>query len=276
MTSKIISPERAMNVVRLLELHDTLSIGALHKMMDSPISSVQLRKIVAAMLKEGMLKRRHFQFFGGSQSFYQLARTDSSRSFHPGVSNARLIHNDLCAFAAEVLRRTCPKAIIVRERAILQSKTLKSLLHFSDDYDDALPDVMMVIPSESGVQPIYVAVEVERSLKSNRRINKKFDKYASKTGLDAVIYLSESNCVLNGLRQRYLKRVANRAKRISHYKHHFFMTALAPTRQTLAITGMKNANGDAVSLKHWLQGLSRLPLPLRRDGVAHQWSGVAP
>lgn len=267
---------RADDVIRLIGAHETLSFGAIRRLLIPEISEKRLRKVLTGLLTEGVLRRRLFHLCGGTASFYEVADPLRSDREIGSVHNSLLMHNDLCAFAAELLQRANPEAICVREYAIPRSKILRSVMKYEDGSRDSLPDILLALPGQAGGAPSYIAVEIERSIKSNKRLLKKFGKYASRTRLDGVLYLSEDERVLAALRQRYQGEVAGRARRIGHYKDHFLVTAACPTKQVFEFKNPRNSNGAPVSIAGWMRGLSIVPLLERRDGSAAQWGGACP
>jgi hypothetical protein len=263
-------------VIRLLGKHEALSFGALQALLSPPITEKRLRNLLSVLVKEGSVRRRLFHLCDGKASFFEL--TDPLRSDRGigAVHNSLLMHNDLCAFAVETLERAFPAAICAREYEIPRSATLRKVMKYQVGTRDSLPDILLVLPGQAEGAPVFIAVEVERSIKSSKRLLKKFGKYASRTGLDGVLYLSEEERVLATLRRRYLDDVAGRARRIGHYKEHFLVTAGCPTKQVLEFKNPRNSADAPVSLHGWMQGLASVPLLQRRDQSSAHWGGACP
>ncbi len=141
---------------------------------------------------------------------------------------------------------------------------------------DTLPDVLMILPSETGPEPTYIAVEVERSVKSVKRLAKKFSKYALRTKLDGVIYLSEDDNVLRTLSDRYQTDIAPTGLRVRHYKDHFLLTASCPTKQVFDLGNLRNSLNAPVSLNRWMHLLTTTPMLKRREIAFLESGGVRP
>lgn len=267
---------RADEVIRLLAAHEALSLGALQALVVPAISEARLRKVLSGLVQEGVVNRRLFHLGGGKAVFFEIADPLRSDRGIGSVHNSLLIHNDLCAFAVEALQRMHPEAICVREYSIPRSKALCDIMNYEEKSRDSLPDILMALPGEVGGKPVFIAVEIERSVKSTKRLLKKFGKYASRTCLDGVLYLSDDERVLSALRQRYQDGMAGRALRISHYKENFFVTAACPSKQVLRFERAQNSAGTPVSLTDWTRGLRRTSLLERRDESSWPWGGVRP
>jgi hypothetical protein len=255
----------ADQIVQLLGKHEALSFGALRALVVPDISETRLRTVLNRLIKGGVVNRRLFNHCGGRASFFEIAEPLRSDRGIGSVHNALLIHNDLCAFAAEALQRLIPDAVCIREYAIPTSSQLQRVMNYQPKARDSLPDILLVVPAQPGGRTAYVAVEIERSVKSFKRLLKKFHKYSSKTSLDGVLYLSEKDGVLATLRQRYHFEVANRAKRVGHYKSSFFLTAVCPSTQKLELRHARTSADACVSIKEWMRVLATVELPDRRD-----------
>jgi hypothetical protein len=276
MIRELTTSTRADEVIRLLAAHEALSFGALKALLVPEISEKRLRRVVSALVNEGVIRRRLFHLSGGKAVFFELADPLRSDRGIGSVHNSLLIHNDLCAFTVETLQRMLPEAICVREYAIPRSATLRGVMKYQEKSRDSLPDILLALPAETGGQPAFIAVEIERSVKSSKRLLKKFTKYASQTRLDGVLYLSDDDRVLSVLRQRYREQAAGRARRVGHYRDLFFLTASCPSKQFLGFKNPFNLANAPVSLEAWMRFLSGVPLLERQIGSSLGWGGALP
>jgi hypothetical protein len=265
MSESPIPCSRSDAVVRLLGAHEALSFGALRTLIVPAISEKRLRTVLTRLIAGRVVKRRLFNLCGGRASYFEVADPLRSDRGIGTVHNSLLMHNDLCAFAAETLQRMFPGAVCVREHAIPTCAQLRSVMRYKPKSRDSLPDILLVLPAQPGGCAAFVAVEIERSVKSSKRLLKKFHKYASRTSLDGVLYLSEDEGVLTALRQRYQSEVAGQARRVGHYKNHFLLTAACPTKQRLEIAQARTSSNSAMSLTEWMRVLTSVKLPDRRD-----------
>lgn len=276
----MISPKRpnvrGAELMRLLVKHEALSFGALRALMAPPISEKRLRDVLSRLVKRRLVRRRLFNLFGGSAVFFEIAEPFRSDLGIASVHSSLLIHNESCSLAVEFLGREFPSARFIREHAIPRDEVLRTVMKFKRGAYDTLPDVLMILPSETGPEPIYIAVEIERSVKSVKRLVKKFSKYALRTKLDGVIYLSEDEGVLTTLSGRYQSDIAPAGLRVRHYKDHFFLTASCPTKQVFDLGNLRNSVNTPVSIKRWMHLLKTTPMLKRREIAFLDSGGVRP
>jgi hypothetical protein len=267
---------RGAELIRLLVRHEALSFGGLQTLMVPTITEKRLRDVLARLIKRRLVRRRLFNLFGGSAVFFEIAEPIRSDLHIASVHSSLLIHNESCSLAVERLGREFPFARFVREHAIPRDEVLRTVMKFKKGTYDTLPDVLMILPSETGPEPIYIAVEIERSIKSVKRLVKKFSKFALRTKLDGVIYLSEDEGVLTTLSDRYQTDIAPSGLRVKHYRDHFFLTASCPTKQVFELGNLRNSVNTPVSLKHWAQLLATTPMLKRREKAFLDSGGVRP
>ncbi len=276
----MISPKRpnvrGAELMRLLGRHEALSFGALQVLMVPAISEKRLRDVLSRLIKRRLVRRRLFNLLGGSAVFFEIAEPFRSSLGIAPVHSSLLIHNESCSLAVELLSRKFPAARFVRERAIPRNEVLRTVMKFKKGTYDTLPDVLMILPSETGPEPIYIAVEIERSIKSVKRLVKKFSKYAIRTKLDGVIYLSEDDGVLTSLAGRYQADIVPTGLRVKHYKDHFFLTASCPTKQVFELGNLRNSVNASVSLSRWMHLLRTTPMLKRREIAFLDSGGVRP
>jgi hypothetical protein len=267
---------RGAELMRLLVKHEALSFGGLQTLMAPTITEKRLRDVLARLIKRRLVRRRLFNLFGGSAVFFEIAEPIRSDLHIASVHSSLLIHNESCSLSVERLGRGFPSARFVREHAIPRDEVLRTVMKFKKGTYDTLPDVLMILPSETGPEPIYIAVEIERSVKSVKRLVRKFSKFALRTKLDGVIYLSEDEGVLTTLAARYQKDIAPSGLRVKHYRDHFFLTASCPTKQVFELENLRNSVNAPVSLKDWMRLLATTPMLKRRENAFLDSGGVRP
>ncbi len=274
MTTKKRAAPRCGEVVQLLTTHQALSSGTIRVLLNPPVSRRRTLDILATLTKDGTIFKRSFRMFGGHSVFYELSTPLRAQLNLPRVYSANLVHSDFCAVAHEILRRRFPSARFSREHAIGRDPELRRVMAYQFDAPDSLPDILMSVPTADASRPIHIAVEIERMAKSELRLLRKFSKYAMRTHLDAVIYLSEDPGLLKLLRRFYQSRIIKDARRIAHYPNNFMLTGACPTRRHFELTNLQNSEGKLVLLAEWIQKLAETPPLLRRDSAFAQCSPV--
>lgn len=268
--------DRSKAILRLLTAHQALSFSALKHLMKPEPTGKQLQEALSILKRKKVVERMHFGYFA-SASYYRIAEPYNSNLGVGQIHWSNLIHNDACALTTESLRVKFPDAQFISESRVAKCEQLRSVLGFSEGMRDALPDVLMILPSRKpSRRSTHIALEIERTVKSGKRIKHKLKHYGARTRLDGVAYLAPDPGVLSVISSHYQMLVANQANRISHYKHHFLLTALHPTTRELEIREVKNSIAEAVSIEHWIQRLRSTEMFERRDSTFFGTGGRVP
>ena len=258
---------RCAEVLELLKKHSALSSGSIRLLLGRTLSRRRVLDILDSLHRQGIIHKRTLKTFGGHAVFYELSAGHRLDLGIPRVYWGTLPHNDYCSLVHGYLERNFPNATFFREHAIGHHEHLREVMAFEQSVPDAIPDILMCHPADDSAKSIYVAIEVERMAKSEIRILHKFSKYAMRTNLDGVIYLSEDASLLRLLRSFYQTRIATEARRTAHYSKHFLLTGDCPTRSNFKITDLQNSDGVSVSISEWMQKLTSTPSLQRRDSM---------
>jgi hypothetical protein len=268
--------DRSKSILRLLTTHQALSFSALKHLMKPEPTGKQLQEALSVLKKRKVVERMHFGYFA-SASYYRIAEPFASTLGIRQIHWSNLIHNDACALTTELLRAQFPDAQFIPESRVSKCEQLRSVLGFCDGMKDVLPDVLMVLPSpEPSKRPTHIALEIERTVKSSKRIKHKLKHYGARTRLDGMAYLAPDAGVLSVINTHYRTLVSNQASRISHYKYHFMLTALYPTTRNLEIRETRNSNEEPVSIERWIQKLRTTEMSERSDSAFFGTGGRVP
>jgi hypothetical protein len=256
---------RGHEVVRLLATHDALSFFALQALLRPAISARRLREVLGRLTKSRMVRRRLFRMTEGSAAYYEIAEPARSELGIQPVHSSLLSHNDSCSFVASLLSEEFPGARLFREHSIPRDEELRVAMQYETKTHDSLPDILIELPTPHKSRKVLIAVEIERSNKSTTRTLKKLTKYAYRTRLDGVFYVSEDQAVLDAINARYRQSTHAESIRIGHYRDNFLITGRCPTRHRLAFTDVSNSAGKPVSLTEWIRTLTSTEKDDRRD-----------
>lgn len=125
--------------------------------------------------------------------------------------------------------------------------------------------MILFVPRRNRSGQIAVAVEVERHVKSDKRLRAKLAKYASRSLLDGLIYICERDAILERLRQVYFSPSMGRLQRIQHYHENFFLFAYSNAYRFDGDIRMRNAGLHDVWLQMWITHLASTIREDRRD-----------
>lgn len=266
MMTEITKPNvRSSAVLRLLTIHEALSLETLRALLNPEISTRRLRDVLGRLEKAHLVRRRRFNLDKGWTTFFEIAEPHRSNLGITPVHSALLTHNDSCALVASLLASEFPEARLIREFAIPRDEELASAMLYERKTPDSLPDILISLPTGQKNRNALIAVEIERSKKSAKRMRKKLRKYAFRTRLDGVVYVSEDPAVLTATAHHYQESTSSKSRRIGHYRDHFLITARCPTRQCLTFTDVSNSAGIPVSLTDWIRTLASISKDDRRD-----------
>lgn len=272
------SHARSKQVLLLLKEYGPLSFRGLRSMIEPAIKERRLHDTLARLVKRGFVVRRHERLFRGAGIFYQLCQTASARLkmadlldcsaenlLQPQFRRRELLHAEACALWAFYFRKCFQKISVLRDYEIQQStQASRPLLSLNQD-PDLEPDLLLLYKTETGKVQTSIAVEIERSQKSDARLLAKLKKYANGSLLDGVVYVCESERIERVIRLIYQKKVMHRAHRIKQYGNNFLLFCRADQKPAVAVQLVYNSDFKNVSLSDWLTYLSSTQRTQRRD-----------
>lgn len=277
MSDTIVTQKRlGKEVLRLLANYSPLTIEMLEKMIEPTPRKKSLRKAV------GVLRKRELvDMVVGNQKtfFYQLHQSRPNRAAverkigdGQNVTEHRLlrkqdwVHNEWCDFWTLIVKRAFPEVQIVREYDLDSHEIAKSILCHNGDDPDLVPDLLLIFPPQvDGQQKISIALEVERTRKTNARIQRKLKKYIYETHLDGLIYVCDSGRLSETIRQLYEQKTLERAHKKSGYIKNFFLFSDAMSAGPNPLATFYNADGQPASMHNWIPTLRLDKTTLRRD-----------
>ena len=168
------------------------------------------------------------------------------------------------------LKRAFPDALIIRDYQFHSHPIVGEVLLTDRNDFEVRPDIFMSFESHDGIQPVSVAIEIERSRKADRRVKTKLDKYANETGLDGVVYICDTAEIGEPVRRIYQKSCMDKSLRISHYGKYFFLYKNQITDASVENRKMFNAVQNLISLEQWIHTLRETPLISRRNHLFDQ------
>lgn len=263
-------------VLRLLGDHSPITMEMLRMMIEPPPPKKSLRKTVGVLRKAGLVD----MLVGDGQTFfYQLHqslpnRTRAASKFADDkpIPQRRLlrkqewVHNQWCEYWALTIKRAFPKAQIVREHDANSDQIASNiLLHDGTDLD-LTPDLLLLFPTEKADQhKVSVALEIERTRKTDARIQRKLKKYIYETHLDGLIYICDSGRLSETIRLFYQQKTLERAHKKCGYADNFFLFSDAMSAASNPLATFYTASGKEAALDRWIHTLRATKPTLRRD-----------
>ncbi|MBX9767611.1 MAG: hypothetical protein K2X47_10105 [Bdellovibrionales bacterium] len=227
MIGRLKQQPRGMQILKILGEHGSLSVRGLSEIVKPAMARRKLQECLQRLTQKRYVTKRNDTLFGGTAVFYQLTSDklllaqialitdmDLEKFPPPKIWSAELLHSESCAVLCEKLKPEFPSWKVIREFHFHHYPRIKNILLESDPDTRESPDMLMSLKIASGRPSINVAVEVERTQKSERRIREKLHKYASESRLDGVIYFCEDDSIGNRLRLIYKSKISERNLRI--------------------------------------------------------------
>ena len=276
---RIMPFDRAIQILGLLARHGPLSVRGLQTLLEPPIKRRRLREVLQRWRDKGILYQRYDRIFGDSAVYHGITQKPMGRSLaaqvlaispdklcQPHFRHVELIHSEACAIWSERFRRLFPESLVLREHQFWDNPVVKRKLLLGEDTSDQLPDIIIMSAGQDG-STVAAGVEIERSIKSEKRLVYKLRKYAVKTHLDGVIYLCDKKTIADRLKLVYTSKILESALRIKHYGLNFLLlsegTLDAKTKEPV----MYNAALQRISLRDWLRTLNENKIRSRRDAA---------
>lgn len=257
---------RAKEIVILLKEHGALSIRGLSQLMTPQISPRSLRYAISRLSDKGFIERVYdqhgnpFSFFRLTTNFAKLAairnelNCDLIAAKEAAVRRSDLYHTEQCAIVTQLFRHRFMDFSAIGESQFVDHPIVSHVLLEKQADFRMRPDIMLVAKTNSS-SPVTIAIEVERTLKTNDRVHQKLLSFAKQSLLDGVIFISSSDRISEQARRIYNNQVVINSKRISHYGNNFFLFGTWPIDSSKNDLLFLNAALENTSAKLWLEQL---------------------
>lgn len=198
---------RQLEVMSLLVRYGVLGIRTIHTLLQVPATMAQLLETLKGMEKRGLVCRLLFHPGGAPMSHWMLPLEQSSQGKallatgldvrflrRKSVRYSHVPHENVCTLVQASLERQMPKLWIVREATSAFENLPKHLLTKLAKEKGYTPDLCIGIPSEradaaqSDAAYRWIAVEVDRSYRSHKRIAQRLNVYTKHTAFSGLLY----------------------------------------------------------------------------------------
>jgi len=199
---------RQLEVLDLLVRYGVLGIRTLHTLLTTPASMAQLLETLKGMEKRGLLCRLVFHPGGAPMSHWMLPYEQSAQAQallatgldenflrRKAVRYSHIPHENVCTLVQASLERQMPKLRIVREATVGFEKLPSHLLSRLAKEKGYTPDICVGIPNgfsvaaQADASYRWIAVEVDRSYRSDKRIAQRLNVYTKHTAFSGLLYL---------------------------------------------------------------------------------------
>jgi hypothetical protein len=276
------SYSRRKQILSTLRENGSLCTKSLRSLVVPPLPRRNANDVMKRLREQGLVVQRFDSLPANAGHYYQISQSeealkkiakilelDPAELNIPKIRDQELAHNDSCAIWTQYLKRILPKAILLREHEFTPELLSHILLITYDDPYEFRPDIMLELPFKVDEKKrVNIAIEVERSRKTDKRLLRKLKKYAMETRVDGVIYICSKPSILDAVKQIYKGRVLENSVRIKHYGNNFLMFVSGIERGQADNVKLLNADLKTVNLRDWLHFLQSTQYAERAEASA--------
>ena len=280
---------RAKEIIRLLTLYGPLHLYTINQLIKPSINKKRLKDVLLRLIRRGFIKKRGEKMLDSKNIYYELSKSRIALELlaefmemsieslrQPHIRTVELLHAQYCAIWADKLKRLYPDAVVVPDHKISCSMEAKELLQLSFEDKDVYPDLLLFFPQKDTNPSVGIAVEIERTRKSSKRLVKKISKYSNLTLLDGVLYVCEKSIIADVIMDIFKSKVLPRSYRIQHYEKNFFMFSYLMGMGKMPSDEMFNREGEDILLQDWIRYLRKTEHYDRDNNLLGTRADVAP
>lgn len=277
---------RAPEILSVFKDHGQLTARTLNKMISPQMSHKKLVRALDRLLDKGVIDKRGSDF---PRPYYFLSQAAPARTECASILNCepdQLIqpllkrkdwyHQELCEYWIFQLKKLFPQAEVVRDREILKHEMASNIMFTDRDGFDLFPDFLLIFPRVRREETVAVAVEIERTRKSNERLMRKLRSYMNATRVDGLLYVCDSGRLSDTIRMLYEKQTERKAIRSSHYSEYYFLFSDSIDTAVNPLERIFSANGKRVNLDEWIIPLLDNKWTLRRPAMFERRGELTP
>lgn len=268
---------RSEQVLRLLVKHGPLSARGLEVIVSPKISRKCLLELLGRLQKIGLVGKRNGAAFDKGCAIFHLVDNESIRRRVMEVlglspdhlirhfNGGEILHNESCAFWAENFARLVPDAMILRDHEFASHSIAKERLILGEKNGrDAYPDILLIVNAITHQRPIVLAIEIERTLKSSKRLEWKLKKISTETTVDGLIYICDKYEISQKLAVIFKSKTVQDANRIAAFHNHFLLFSMGELEED-GSPKLQNSAQELVRFFFWLKRLQEIDDRSRRD-----------
>jgi hypothetical protein len=235
-----ISRLRGPKILRLLYEQGPLSLKGLSdifKIKGDPIKPRRLRESVERLHKHRLIVPRFDSLPQNAGNYYQLSLRKEIREHiafiigtgtideirEPMIRDQELTHSEQCAIWATRFQQAFPDSRVIREYLFSSDDTVLGTLSSKPFELQLRPDLLLMITENNQGQQVDIAIEVERSRKTNERLFQKLEKLVVHSQLSGVLYICSEDSIAEAVRRNYQRKAVRKNMRTNHYGANFLL-----------------------------------------------------
>ena len=277
---------RAPEILSVLKDHGQLTARALNKMIVPRMNHKKLVRALERLQEKGLVEKRDGEF---RRPYYFLSQAPVLRTAISGILKCHpdeLIqpllkrkdwhHQELCEYWIYLLKKVFPEATIVRDRHMKQEERASDIMFAELCEQDLYPDILLIFPKQEGIMQTSLAVEIERTRKSNERLIRKLKNYTTATSVSGVLYVCDSGRLADTIRLLYQTKANHRLGRSHFYPEHYFLFSDAIDTSDNPLSRIFSAEGRRVNMRDWSVPVQSHEWYKRRDEMFNRGGDHTP
>lgn len=274
-TSK--QPKRGKEVLQVIKDHGPLSLDILNRMIEPTMSKKNLRKSLQVLRRKNLIETAqstsHSTFYMISQCLASRSKSAEILNCDPEMIKQPLLrkqdwfHNQWCEYWILNMTKLFPEVQIIRENTIGSHQIAMNVLQIQNRDFDLRPDFLLIFPKTEFKNSTYIAFEIERTRKSEKRLLRKFKKYMDGTHIDGLIYICDSGRLSETIRLLYQSKLVENSQRLKRFGENFFLFSDSLDGGGPGLSRLFNNCGKPILFENWCGYLSTTKWTERRDEV---------
>lgn len=260
------NPKRGNEVLLHLKNHGPLSTPIIQRMMNPWMRKNSVKKSLDVLRYNGLIRRWYILGGKSGLAFYEIAQSPEAREtvasrlkchpdelIKPFYRRQDLMHHQWTEYWIYRFQERYPEAEIIRESEIDSNEFAKqTLIVLSKDAREVYPDFLLVLPKEDGRGKCLVAVEIERTRKSAKRIRRKLKKYATETHIDGLLYVCEDGRLKTTIADLWANLTDHEILHIGFYRNYFLLLSSANGDHSQPFDGFMRMDFKYVNIDEWI------------------------
>ena len=285
---------RQAEVLSLLARYGVMDIATLTQLLDHAPSQSTIREVLSTLKKKQLIKCGTLKIGGTPSNYWQLSKDKSAIErilAITGLSASKLRlkschwsqfpHENLCTLFQASIEKQMPSVIVLREAANDFSKLPDHLISERIKENGYLPDLCLGIPvfdpPDANTPKFYrwVAVEIDRTNRSKKRIAARTNIYSRHTAFNGLLYLMPDERMASQLSKIYDTRGARDSLRIEKGKKSFLARGTVSHTLFDCNKMMLLCDDQEISLSTWTALISATDMRSRDELLLRISDGAA-
>ncbi|MCB0415120.1 MAG: hypothetical protein KDD50_12350 [Bdellovibrionales bacterium] len=263
--SKFVKPKgRTPQVIKALYDYGPLDVEVLTNILEPEIKMRRTQDCLYRLVNRGLVIRcnkiqntfakNYFQLCASKVAKIEISKILNCDQKDLNIPNFRahdIEHSIACAYWSNYFEKHFPKAKSIRDFHISSDSKIMDHLMMNQDVE-FYPDITVSFKSETTNDFITIAVEIEKTPKTRKRIFHKLNKFSTRSYVDGVIYICPNHALIDLVGGVYSDRIKTTARRIRQYGEYFLMFTNSFTPSIDANVKMFSSTGQNINLQNWI------------------------